>query len=164
MAQQLQLSTDTEIVGQAMVVCTTHLGIQHKALFQGRELVSRVGSGRATTHRCKAKNKHLIIYGRKMIEDKISAERACFWLTFKEIQKYGFYGGTPTFLHLIGHTVIHEFGHAIQTIEGHRTRGSVHNRAFYDIVGRLHAEYGQRVLAYLVRKCQSHGLDITQLN
>ncbi|MCK7548740.1 hypothetical protein ACFQGA_01430 [Marinobacter koreensis] len=109
----------------------------------GSELVCRVGSGQATYHRFDRQRKlHLITYGVRMIEAKHRPDTANGWLSSREIQKRGYFGGELSALNLLAHTCCHEFAHLLQQSAGQRFRGSVHNRHFYAILDELHESGG----------------------
>ncbi|MBO6851326.1 MAG: hypothetical protein JJ867_12825, partial [Marinobacter sp.] len=103
----------------------------------------RVGSGQATYHRFDPREKqHQITYGVRMIIAKHQAQSASGWLSGREIQQRGYFGGELTTLNLLAHTCCHEFAHLLQHSAGKRFRGSVHNRHFYEILDQLHASGG----------------------
>lgn len=114
-------------------------------------LTTLVGSGRRTYHQKKNSNQHIIVFGKKMISSKLkSITDASKWLTFQENKKYNFFNGEITVLTLLSSVVIHEFGHYLQTVRGHRLYRSVHNAEFYKILNELHdSGFGERVLDYL---------------
>jgi hypothetical protein len=102
-------------------------------------LVCRVGSGQATYHRFDTRTgQHRITYGARMIEAKHRPETASGWLSSREIQRRGYFGGQLSTLNLLAHTCCHEFAHLLQHSAGQRFRGSVHNRHFYRILDELH--------------------------
>lgn len=107
---------------------------------------SRAGEGMQTYHKFDPRSRtHSITIGKKMILEKLGHASASGWLSFKELERYGYYKEiTP--VTLIAHSLIHEYAHALQTSQGARTRGSVHNHAFYAILASLHGKYGQFVL------------------
>lgn len=107
---------------------------------RGGSLRCRVGAGLATYHRFDPREKqHQITYGVRMIVAKHDAHTAAGWLSGREIQKRGYFGGELSTLNLLAHTCCHEFAHLLQHHAGKRFRGSVHNRHFYDILDQLHA-------------------------
>ncbi len=113
---------------------------------KGNRFTSRAGDGLKTYHKFDRRNQtHSITIGKKMILEKLGRARASGWLSFKELERYGYYKEiTP--VTLIAHTLIHEYAHALQTSQGARTPGSVHNHVFYAILASLHGKYGQFVL------------------
>ena len=109
-------------------------------LANGVALRLRVGSGRATYHRYDpATGEHRINYGVRMVADKASPEACAAWLSAREIHGRGYFGGVLSESNLLAHTCCHEFAHLLQTLEGQRHRGSVHNGAFYRLLDDLHA-------------------------
>lgn len=104
-------------------------------------LVCRVGAGQATYHRFDpGRRQHRITYGARMIEAKHHPETARGWLSGREIQQRGYFGGQLSPLNLLAHTCCHEFAHLLQHNAGQRFRGSVHNPHFYRILDELHAD------------------------
>lgn len=123
----------------------------------GGSLHCRVGSGQATYHRYDPRTRqHQITYGVRMIIAKQQAESAVGWLSSREIQQRGYFGGELTTLNLLAHTCCHEFAHLLQYSAGKRFHGSVHNRHFYEILDQLHESGGARAtrdyLAELARQ------------
>lgn len=117
-------------------------------------LVCRVGSGQATYHRFDSHSgQHRITYGVRMIEAKHQPETARGWLSSREIQRRGYFGGQLSALNLLAHTCCHEFAHLLQHNANQRYRGSVHNRHFYRILDDLHcnghAETSRKALSDL---------------
>lgn len=114
----------------------------------GRQFIARVGDGASTNHFFKTADQcHVITLGAKMVESKMSAAGAEKWLSAREIRKFRFFNGEVTFVNLLAHTIMHEYGHMHQHLEGGRTRGSVHNDCFYRILAQLHREHGEFVLS-----------------
>lgn len=110
-------------------------------LADGVPLRLRVGSGRATYHRYDpATGEHRINYGVRMVADKASPESCGAWLSAREIRGRGYYGGVLSESNLLAHTCCHEFAHLLQTRQGQRRRGSVHNQAFYRLLDELHED------------------------
>ncbi|WP_417565265.1 hypothetical protein [Marinobacter sp.] len=110
-----------------------------RARSPGSSLHCRVGSGQATYHRFDPRDKqHQITYGVRMIAAKHQRESASGWLSGREIQRRGYFGGELSTLNLLAHTCCHEFAHLLQHSAGQRFRGSVHNRHFYKILDELH--------------------------
>jgi hypothetical protein len=108
-------------------------------LAHGVSLQLRVGSGRATYHRYDpATGEHRINYGVRMVADKASPETCSAWLSAREIRGRGYFGGILSESNLLAHTCCHEFAHLLQTRQGRRRRGSVHNQAFYRLLDELH--------------------------
>lgn len=111
--------------------------VQQRA--SGSTLACRVGSGQATYHRFDPQRKqHQITYGLRMIQAKQQPDTASGWLSAREIHKRGYFEGELSTLNLLAHTCCHEFAHLLQHSAGHRYRGSVHNRYFYNILDDLH--------------------------
>jgi len=73
-----------------------------------------------------------------LIAAKHQSESASGWLSAREIQRRGYFGGELSTLNLLAHTCCHEFAHLLQQSAGQRYRGSVHNRHFYTILDELH--------------------------
>ncbi|MDV3504440.1 hypothetical protein [Marinobacter sp. M-5] len=122
----------------------------------------RVGSGQATYHRFDPQRKqHQITYGIRMIVAKHEAHSAAGWLSGREIQQRGYFGGELTTLNLLAHTCCHEFAHLLQHNAGKRFRGSVHNRHFYKILDQLHASGGAEAARdYLQRQAEQAGIEL----
>jgi hypothetical protein len=119
-----------------------------------------VGSGVRTYHQKKSSDKHIIVFGKKMIASKLnSLADASRWLTFKENKKYNFFNGEINALTLLSSVIIHEFGHYLQTVRGHRLYGSVHNSEFYKILNELHdSRFSTLVLDYLKNDSRTRNL------
>lgn len=121
-------------------------------------LIAKIGYGARTYHQKKSRNQHVIVFGKKLIESKSkSINDSSRWLTFKEIKQYDFFDGEISLKILLVATVIHEFGHYIQTVRGHRLPGSVHNKEFYAILIELYQDgFGETLLDYFnndIRTC-----------
>jgi hypothetical protein len=128
----------------------------------GSTLMCRTGSGQATYHRFDSRIKqHQITYGTRMIEAKQQPDTAQGWLSSREIRGRGYFGGELSTLNLLAHTCCHEFAHLLQHSTGHRFRGSVHNRYFYNTLDELH-ERGNagRVRQALSERAQEAGLHL----
>lgn len=118
------------------------------------------GHGKKTYHQKQYGNKHVIVFGKKMVLSKMeSEESASHWLTYSEIKNFHFYDGITNMKTLMAATVIHEFGHYLQTIRGHRLYRSVHNKEFYKILKELHELLGERVLEYIENDIRTENLD-----
>lgn len=133
----------------------------------GGSFMARVGDGKATYHKLRrtgGRQLHTLTFGIKMIDSKRDGRECMNWLSAREIVDNRFYNGQVTFLNLMAHVVIHEFGHAIQTARGARTRGSVHNAEFYSILRMLHRNHAQTVANFIADKAakQNIGLDFCQ--
>lgn len=129
----------------------------------GSSLMCRVGSGLATYHRFDPRIKqHQITFGMRMIKAKQQAETASGWLSGREIQERGYFNGKLSTLNLLAHTCCHEFAHLLQHSAGHRFRGSVHNRYFYNILDELHESGGARTVRdTLSKRAQEAGLQLS---
>ncbi|WP_097459791.1 hypothetical protein [Mangrovitalea sediminis] len=114
-------------------------------------LVVRLGSGRATYHRYDpVRREHLINLGLEMIAAKQQPGQCGEWLSTREILNRGYFQRQVSVAHLLAHTCVHEFAHLVQTVQGERRRGAVHNPAFYRILDNLHADgVADAVLEYL---------------
>lgn len=126
----------------------------------GGSLQCRVGSGQATYHRYDPHTRqHQITYGVRMIMAKQQAENAIGWLSSREIQQRGYFGGELTTLNLLAHTCCHEFAHLLQHSAGKRFYGSVHNHHFYEILDQLHGSGGAGAARdYLAELSRQQGL------
>ena len=124
----------------------------------------RVGSGQATYHRFDPRTRqHQITYGARMIAAKHEAHSAAGWLSGREIQQRGYFGGELTTLNLLAHTCCHEFAHLLQYSAGKRFRGSVHNRHFYEILDQLHASGGaEAARSHLQQQAEQSGVELPQ--
>lgn len=113
--------------------------------------ISRVGTGKKTYHRKLNSNTHLIIYGKKMIADKMhSIKRSSLWLTGKEIINRNYFDGKITPQNVLVAVVLHEFAHFIQVLNNEREYKSVHNEYFYKVLDRMHnSEIKNKVFDYL---------------
>lgn len=154
-------------IGQLMCEATREIlwhsaGDQLRSRASGAALRCRVGSGQATYHRYDSRRKlHLINYGLRMIAAKQQATSAEGWLSTREIQGRGYFGGELSTLNLLAHTCCHEFAHLVQYSAGHRTYGSVHNRHFYDILDRLHGSgTAEETRQFLLRESKRGGIQI----
>lgn len=115
------------------------------------KLSFRVGNGYKTYHRKLATNRHLITFGTKMVYSKLHSQfYASGWTTGKEILSRGYFNSNITPQTALASCVVHEFAHYIQSINGKRHYGSVHNEYFYEILDRIHSNgAAQKVLDYL---------------
>lgn len=96
------------------------------------------GRGRRTSHK-KRGTKHIITYGVKAVVSKMQSKQiASRWLSGREIVDMGFFGGELTLKNSLIHTIIHEYAHYLQVLEGGRTKNSIHNCYFYSVVRRLY--------------------------
>lgn len=126
-------------------------------------LVVRLGRGRATYHRFDpSRDEHVINLGLGMIAAKQHPGRCGEWLSTREILQRGYFQRTVSVAHLLAHTCVHEFAHLIQTVEGERRPGAVHNRAFYRILDGLHADgAADAVLDYLLSAAGESALPLS---
>ena len=140
-------------------------GAAHEKLLvdAGRHhLQCRVGSGEATYYRRLGRREHLINYGCKMVASKQDQQIASRWLTGREILQRGYFGGELSLSGLLAHTCCHEFGHVLQSISGGLARGSIHNRAFYQIVDRIHGSgLASEVCRYIEHQARSRQLSLS---
>jgi hypothetical protein len=125
------------------------------------ELRCRVGSGKRTYHRKLSANVHLLNYGIKMVGNKrLNPASASRWTTGREILKRGYFDSSLTLSNIISHTVVHEFSHLIQVLNGWRYDGSVHNEDFYNVVDRIYLSgKADEVKYYLLDRCGRFDLD-----
>jgi len=130
---------------------------------RGVELRLRVGSGRATYCRAGLDGDFLITFGRGMVASKCATEQAGAWITAREIRKHGYFEGRVTLLNLLAHTALHEFAHLLQIANGWRRTGSVHNRPFYLLLGRLHEADGAGVRDEFERRCIRDRIDLAAM-
>jgi len=126
------------------------------------ELTTRVGRGRATYHRVDKSSRHLIVFGWKMVQQKsLGWPAASRWTSGREIVNRGYYSGHVDLLSVLAHAACHEFAHLLQSVEGKRKRGSVHNAAFYSLLDEMHREgVADEVLALLVEQCRDVDFDV----
>ena len=112
---------------------------------KGSRVVVRAGAGQATNHQYR-RGTHVLTIGSSLVEAHLSGDKIDGWRHAKEIKKYRFFGGViaPDTMHAAA--ILHEFGHALQVNRGERTKGSVHNEAFYRILRSLHETHGPFVL------------------
>lgn len=127
----------------------------------GARLATRVGPGKKTYCKYDQKNCFTLTYGKKMVESKFDPRFACRWLSTKEIQQRKYYGGDPTLLNILSHTICHEYVHIIQNIKRWRYDGSVHNPQFYYLLDRLHkSDLSQKVRNYLSEQCHRAEIEL----
>lgn len=154
----------TALIGELMCRATEQILWQParqwvQARRPGARIHCRPGRGRATYHRFDPDSgAHLITYGLRMVNAKFDARAASGWLSAREIQKRGYFGGELSPAKLLAHTCCHEFAHLLQHVGGQRSPGSVHNRHFYTILDELHASgAAQGVLDYLTEHSERQG-------
>lgn len=128
----------------------------------GHRLRIRIGPGRATYHRCEpGKRVHTINLGLKMIADKQNPGGCGAWLSTREIQARRYFDGEISEANLLAHTCCHEFAHLLQAARGERRFGSVHNRAFYEQLDRLHRHFlAAELRRWLVAEGRRMGLAV----
>lgn len=129
------------------------------------ELKCRVGSGQATYHRFDPQTRrHTITYGKRMVAAKFSAQTTQGWLSTREIQGRGYFGGDVSTANLLAHTCCHEFAHLLQSVSGERRYGSVHNQAFYTILDELHDSGGADAVRHLLlERCAEKDIVLPQV-
>lgn len=138
-------------------------GDRVRAAQPGARLHVRVGEGKRTCHTSGPPGSHTITYGRLMAESKLeNQEQACLWRTGKELVARGYFRGDATLPNVLAQTVCHEFAHLIQTVEGGRTYRSVHNPAFYRVLGEIHADgAADLVREQFVSLCANAGIELS---
>lgn len=116
-----------------------------------KKLTYKIGSGKRTYHRKISDNKSIIVYGKKMIESKLSSYKNCSnWLTSKEIISRNYFNKEITIQNVLCAVIMHETAHYFQVIAGYRDIGSVHNEHFYRILDKMYASGAtQKVYDYL---------------
>lgn len=124
-------------------------------------LWTRVGDGHATYHQQRGEQ-HTITFGWRMVYSKLSGrDSAARWRTAKEILGRGFFSGRFEPLELLAQTVLHEFAHLVQTVEGGRAFGSVHNAAFYAVLSQIHRDGAADLVSDFVREaCRRQGVEL----
>ncbi len=123
------------------------------------QLHCRVGTGEATYYRSLGHNRHLINYGLKMVASKHNSQIAAQWRTGREILQRGYFDGKLSLSGLLAHTCCHEFSHALQSINGWISRGSIHNQQFYRIVDSIHdSGVAQQVRDFIELRAEKDGL------
>lgn len=131
---------------------------------KNRTLAIKVGSGKATYFRGGASN-DLIVFGRKMVESKMSGEKTD-WLSYREIIQRQYFAGDVSLLNVFAHTICHEVAHLMQFYRGGRRYGSVHNQVFYEALDELYqdsnADQVKQHLATLL-SVQGIGLDALEI-
>ncbi len=152
-----------QLLGRATLEILWH-GAAHDLLavdLARQQLRCRVGAGQATYYRRLGQREHLINYGSKMVASKHDRQAAAQWLTGREILQRGYFGGELSLGGLLAHTCCHEFGHVLQSLSGGLARGSIHNRAFYGIVDRIHARgLAEDVRRYIEEQARLRGLTL----
>jgi len=82
------------------------------------------------------------------------------WTSGREMIRRGYFSERVDLLSVLAHAACHEFAHLIQSVEGKRKHGSVHNSAFYFILDEMHREgVASEVLQLLIEQCRAVGLD-----
>lgn len=124
----------------------------------------RVGSGKKTYLGGAGWANLAITYGVGMVESKSDPLNMCQWLTSREIVQRKYYGGELTLLNVLAHTMAHEYGHLIQRLRGHRYYGSVHNKHFYEVLDRIHANTdSERLREKLHSAALAQGMDLSAI-
>jgi hypothetical protein len=96
-----------------------------------------------------------------MVAAKFQPNTCQGWLSTREIQGRGYFGGEVSTLNLLAHTCCHEFAHLLQSVSGERRQGSVHNPAFYRILDELHASEGApAVRQFLQERAEQKGIHL----
>jgi hypothetical protein len=124
-------------------------------------LATRVGRGNATYHRADRRGGHLIVFGWKMVQQKSTGwATASRWTSGREMAARGYFDGRLDLLSVLAHAACHEFAHLVQTVEGGRKHGSVHNAAFYVVLDEMHRTgVADEVLTMLSEQCRRVGID-----
>ena len=124
-----------------------------RAAWPGARLATRVGRGQATHHQVRDEQQSVITFGWRMVQAKSRGPDAVSrWLSGREILRRGYFDGRVGLLEALSHAACHEFAHLVQTAEGGRRRGSVHNKAFYAILDGLHADGSADALRRALRQ------------
>lgn len=105
-------------------------------------------------------NQAKIIYGQKMVEDKMSdSSRAIKWLSAKEINQRGYFNGVLEPAELLSHAMCREFARLMLCIKGRLWRGKVNSSEFYRLLDQLHHDgHAERVIDELRRRTGEKGL------
>jgi len=124
---------------------------------------TRIGTGKATycrTHR--GNHGHFVLtFGQGMVASKFETVKAPNWLTAQELRTRGYFNGRFYVPELLAHTVCHEFAHVIQVINDWRSKQSVHNDYFYQVLDRIHASgHADKVLLTLQQMWAEAELDM----
>lgn len=109
---------------------------KYKTLKNIKYFTCRVGTGKATNVSTTNKGIHknyVLTYGLKMLESKQNKKEAMEWTTGKEIQERKYFKN-PSFKNMIVAVILHEYAHVIQVQDGGTSKGSVHNKYFYEIL------------------------------
>ncbi|KAA8983687.1 hypothetical protein GLW02_05770 [Halomonas sp. 22501_18_FS] len=94
-----------------------------------------------------------------MVADKAQPALCGGWLSTREIQGRGYFGGAVSELNLLAHGCCHEFAHLLQTRSGGRRYGQVHNAAFYQWLDQLHSAGAAHALrGRLAEEAQTRGV------
>lgn len=146
------------ITGLLVEATTKVLAVEYSEFIRSHPkkptLSCQVGAGKRTCHQLIGYNSHKIVYGQKMVESVLSSRTsASTWTMSRENARFNFFNGAVTPQVVLASAVIHEFAHFIQTLNGDRKMGSVHNHAFYSLLLKLHGDGGvsARVLEYLMK-------------
>jgi hypothetical protein len=104
-----------------------------------RKLEIKIGSGKSTYHRENPTNRHKIVFGTDMVRETMESEYVSSkWTHGDEIVERNYFNGDLSPQNMMVAAIIHEYAHFIQVIMGYRTRKSVHNKEFYEILDRMH--------------------------
>lgn len=158
-------------IAQIMSIACEELHRESKHLVdQQAPLRVRVGSGKATNHK-RREGVHTITFGVKMVEDHFTPGIEN-WTSSKEMKRaYRGRSGTVTFhnkkvlpINALAHVVCHEYSHYTQVLKGGRSRGSVHNNAFYRELVTLYEEgLGEMVKKSIEAQIASRAIDLDRV-
>lgn len=100
-----------------------------------------------------------------MVASKSNPDKLCKWLTSQEVHERRYFDGELTLLNVLSNCIAHEFAHFVQNILGWRYDGSVHNREFYKILDRIHANgEGDKIRAALHERCMRNAIDLRKVS
>ncbi len=150
---------DYKRIAKALITASEEILIEpNKNWFQKKypssKLEFRVGSGKSTYFRPNYKtNGGSITYGTKMIESCLqSYQIASGWTHGKEIIDRKYYDGVLTPHNCLAAVALHEVAHYYQHLIYERRFGSVHNKEFYKILDKMHANgKGEEILKFLMK-------------
>jgi len=106
----------------------------------GVYLETRVGTGKKTYCQIPHDDRARITFGRNMVADKLTPGRAQLWLTGKEIRARNYFDGQLSLENTLTHTVLHEYAHLEQYLNGDLRAYSVHNAEFYAVLDAYYTQ------------------------
>lgn len=120
--------------------------------YPNTKLTIKIGTGKATHHKKLSHGNHQIVFGVDMIKEVMESEYiSSKWRHGEEIVERQYFNGVLSPQHMMVAAVMHEYAHFVQVLNGGRTYKSVHNKNFYEILDRMHANgHANNILIYLM--------------